>query len=58
MPASTPPPTPPQSLFKYANAGVAAIILESLTLRWSSPLIFDDPQDARCDWRKFFHLDA
>ena len=51
-------PRAPQRLFKYATAEVARIMVGTLTARWSSPLIFDDPRDARCDWRHFFHVDG
>src|SRR5689334_11688613 len=45
-------------LFKYVTADVARMMVATLTARWSSPLIFDDPRDARCDWREFFHVDG
>ncbi|MFA5118811.1 MAG: DUF2971 domain-containing protein [Candidatus Omnitrophota bacterium] len=33
------------SFYKYVSAEVAKIILVNQTLRWSSPLLFDDPYD-------------
>src|SRR5437773_4754284 len=51
-------PAATQPLFKYVTADVAGMMVGTLTARWSSPLIFDDPRDARCDWRDFFHLDG
>jgi hypothetical protein len=32
-------------LYKYMSAEVARIVLETGKLRWSSPLIFNDPFD-------------
>lgn len=34
-----------QSFFKYVPASTAAIILRNRTLRWSSPVLFNDPFD-------------
>jgi len=34
-----------KSFYKYVSASVAKTILISKTLRWSSPLLFDDPYD-------------
>jgi hypothetical protein len=47
----------PPHLYKYVTADVARRVIESQTTRWSSPLEFNDLDDARCDWRTFFHLD-
>jgi hypothetical protein len=47
-----------EHFFKYATAGTAQAILGNLTIRWSSPLLFNDPYDARCDWASFFHIDG
>lgn len=33
------------SFFKYMSASTAAIVLKNCTLRWSSPLLFNDPFD-------------
>lgn len=35
----------PKYFFKYVSAGLAKIILVNKSLRWSSPLLFDDPYD-------------
>ena len=35
--------------FKYVNVDAAKIILESGKLRWSSPLMFNDPFDVQFD---------
>lgn len=40
-------------LFKYATASTAKIILDNCTLRWSSPVMFNDPFDVQFD----LHLD-
>ena len=37
--------TPDQSFFKYVPASTGRIILGARTLRWSSPLLFNDPFD-------------
>jgi hypothetical protein len=34
-----------ESFFKYMSVSTAAIVLERRTLRWSSPLLFNDPFD-------------
>lgn len=34
---------PPSTLYKYLTANTAEIVLKSRTLRWSSPLLFNDP---------------
>lgn len=34
-----------QSFFKYMSANTAKIVLNNQTLRWSSPLLFNDPFD-------------
>lgn len=36
-------------LHKYATASTAKAILQSSTLRWSSPLLFNDPFDVPRD---------
>lgn len=33
------------SFFKYMTAEVAALVLKNRTLRWSSPVLFNDPFD-------------
>lgn len=35
----------PQTFYKYTSASTALIVLERSRLRWSSPLIFDDPAE-------------
>src|SRR3989338_3586114 len=35
----------PRLFYKYVSADLAKIILVNKTLRWSSPLLFDDPYD-------------
>jgi hypothetical protein len=34
-----------QSFFKYMSTSTAAVVLRSRTLRWSSPVLFNDPFD-------------
>src|SRR6266446_7525436 len=34
-----------QSFFKYMPASTAKVVLENGTLRWSSPVLFNDPFD-------------
>ena len=34
-----------ESFYKYMSVSTAAIVLERCTLRWSSPLLFNDPFD-------------
>lgn len=34
-----------QSFFKYMSSGTAKIVLDNQNLRWSSPLLFNDPFD-------------
>ncbi|WP_296752513.1 DUF2971 domain-containing protein [Thiobacillus sp.] len=34
-----------ESFFKYMSAATAAIVLQNRSLRWSSPLLFNDPFD-------------
>jgi len=34
-----------ESFFKYMSAPTAAVVMERRTLRWSSPLLFNDPFD-------------
>lgn len=41
-----------QSFFKYMPLDTAKIVLENTTLRWSSPVIFNDPFDVP---RELFH---
>jgi len=47
----------PRHFFKYVTAATAKLVLQNLTLRWSSPLIFDDIYDATVDWVSFFQVD-
>ncbi len=34
-----------KSFFKYMSPGTAKTVLENSTLRWSSPILFNDPFD-------------
>jgi hypothetical protein len=34
-----------QSFFKYASTSTATVVLTNRTLRWSSPVLFNDPFD-------------
>lgn len=43
-------PNRPKSYFKYMTAKVAKIILVTHKLRWSSPLLFNDPFDVQRDF--------
>ena len=40
-------PNRPKTFFKYMTAKVAKIVLVNHTLRWSSPLLFNDPFDVQ-----------
>src|SRR6185369_4964988 len=41
----------PKSLFKYASASGVRAIIETLHLKWTSPLGFNDPFDSQLDFR-------
>lgn len=43
-------PNRPNAFFKYITAKVAKIVLVNQTLRWSSPLLFDDIFDVQRDF--------
>lgn len=43
-----------QYFYKYVTANVAKIVLTARTLRWSSPLLFNDPFDVTQDLRLHF----
>ena len=43
-------PDRPKSYFKYVNAHIAKVILVTQKLRWSSPLLFNDPFDVQRDF--------
>ena len=43
--------------FKYATAETAKLILRDLTLRWSSPAVFNDPFDTQLDLQFGFEPD-
>ena len=43
-------PNRPNTFFKYMTAKVAKIVLVNQTLRWSSPLLFNDPFDVKRDF--------
>ncbi len=34
-----------QNFFKYMSSGTAKIVLSNRSLRWSSPVLFNDPFD-------------
>lgn len=40
-------PAPPDTYFKYMTAPVAKVVIENMTLRWSSPILFNDPFDLK-----------
>jgi hypothetical protein len=44
---------PPEHLFKYTTADAATAILDKQSLRWSSPLSFNDPFGLK----NYFHVD-
>lgn len=50
-------PNRPGSFFKYVTAQVAKIILVNHTLRWSSPLLFNDPFDVKRDFDLGFNVE-
>ncbi|HQS18238.1 DUF2971 domain-containing protein [Reyranella sp.] len=44
----------PSSFYKYATASTGRIILQSRSLRWSTPALFNDPYDTQFD----LHVDG
>jgi hypothetical protein len=44
---------PPERLFKYTTTDGASAILSNKSLRWSSPILFNDPFDLK----NYFHID-
>ena len=50
-------PNRPNTFFKYMTAKVAKIVLANHTLRWSSPLCFDDPFDILRDFNLGFKIE-
>jgi hypothetical protein len=48
------PPSPRQVFYKYMTARVAKIVLATRRLRWSSPLLFNDPFDVTQELRLNF----
>ena len=50
-------PNRPETYFKYVTAKVAKIILVSHKLRWSSPLLFNDPFDVQRDFDLGFDIE-
>lgn len=50
--------TTPDKLFKYCSTDAALQILESRTLRWSSPIIFGDPLELDSNAQVNFDRDA
>ena len=47
----------PNTFFKYMTAKVAKIVLINHTLRWSSPLLFDDPFDVLRNFNLGFDIE-
>lgn len=47
----------PKSYFKYMSARVAKIVLVNQSLRWSSPLLFNDPFDVERDFGFGFDIE-
>ncbi len=47
-------PNRPDTFFKYMTAEIAKIVLVSHILRWSSPLLFNDPFDVQRDFNLGF----
>lgn len=47
----------PKTYFKYVTAEVAKIILINHKLRWSSPLLFNDPFDVQRDFNLGFEIE-
>jgi hypothetical protein len=47
----------PNTFFKYMTARVAKIVLINHTLRWSSPLLFDDPFDVLRNFNLGFDIE-
>src|SRR3954467_3752612 len=43
------PEGPPELVYKYMSSETALIVLDKLSLRWSSPLLFNDPFDGQWD---------
>ena len=41
--------SPPNRLYKYMKATTATTVLDSNSLRWSSPTLFNDPFDLQFD---------
>lgn len=50
-------PNSPNTFFKYMTAKVAKIVLVNHTLRWSSPLLFNDPFDVLRDFNLGFKIE-
>jgi hypothetical protein len=50
-------PNRPKSYFKYLSAEVAKIVLVNQRLRWSSPLLFNDPFDVKRDFDLGFDME-
>jgi hypothetical protein len=50
-------PTRPNTFFKYITAQVAKVVLVNHTLRWSSPLLFNDPFDVQRDFNWGFDFE-
>ena len=47
----------PNTFFKYMTAKVAKIVLINHTLRWNSPLLFDDPFDVLRNFKLGFDIE-
>lgn len=50
-------PNRPETYFKYVTAKVAKIILVNHKIRWSSPLLFNDPFDVQRDFDLGFDIE-
>lgn len=50
-------PNRPETYFKYVTTKVAKIILVNHKLRWSSPLLFNDPFDVKRDFDFGFNIE-
>jgi len=48
----------PEVLYKYTNTETAKLILQTSTLRWSSPLLFNDPFDVRREFSFGFDFNS
>jgi hypothetical protein len=49
--------SPPSRFYKYMKASTTKTVLESNSLRWSSPTLFNDPFDLQFDLQLKFDSD-